>query len=495
MFFLAMMDQTSFWMLGVIALLLLLGVVCLLVVLLQSQRRAQSLQNESILLSAKNEELVRTNQTKENSLTETKREVTILQEKISTAQVVQQKLTSQLEARDEQISLLNETLEKLEVQAETLQAQVERYRAKIEEQDKTLQIEQNHLETERNYLRRLKEDFNVQTKALKDEFKVLSAGILKERQQEFDTSSAKGLDAVINPLKEVLGSFRKRVDEVHTEQTKGQGNLENELKNLKNMNTQLSERAENLTSALRNDKKTMGNWGEVQLERLLENAGLDQNCFRREANYKTEDGANQRPDFIIDLPEDKCLIVDSKVSLNAYVDSVNATSEEEAVAHLKQHTTNVRNHIKNLAEKSYDSLQLLNTPDFVFMFMPNEPAYLAAFEEDASLFDFAYDKKIAVVTPNTLLPILRTVSSLWRIETQNKSTADLAYSAEKVHKKLVTFLDKFERVGAQLATVQNSYSEAQKTLSGRGSLLGLVKEFEDKGVKVTKALPQASELD
>jgi len=155
----------------------------------------------------------------------------------------------------------------------------------------------------------------------------------------------------------------------------------------------------------------------------------------------------------------------------------------------------VRNHIKDLAEKDYDSIEDINSPDFVFMFMPNESAYLAAFEEDASLFDFAYEKKVAVVTPNTLLPILRTVSSLWRVEKQNKSTLALSLSAEKVHKKLATFIEKFERVETQLTTVQRSLTEAKTTLSGRGSLLGLVKDFEEKGVKVAKALPETSEME
>jgi len=491
MILLMALDQPLFW----VRLLCLVGVIVLCFLLWRSNTKLQESQNKSLLLGAKNEELENSLQAQRETLSGLESQVSLLREEKANSQVEHQKVISTLEARDQQIDSLQKSISDLEQKADDLMERVEVYRSKVEDQDKALQIEQNSLATEKSLIERLKDDYAKQSTLLEEKFKSLTTGILKQREQELSQTNQKGLDAVISPLKEVIGTFRKRVDQVHTEQTKGQGQLENELKNLRAMNTQLSERAENLTSALRNDKKKMGNWGELQLERLLENAGLDQHCFRREENFKTEEGANQRPDFIIDLPENKCLIIDSKVSLNAYVDSVNAANEEEAVAQLKQHTTNVRNHIKGLADKSYDSLRLLNSPDFVFMFMPNEAAYLAAFEEDASLFDFAYDKKVAVVTPNTLLPILRTVSSLWRIEKQNQSTADLAYSAEKVHKKLTTFLDKFERVGAQLATVQNSFSEAQKTLSGRGSLLGLVKEFEEKGVKVTKTLPPASELD
>jgi len=258
------------------------------------------------------------------------------------------------------------------------------------------------------------------------------------------------------------------------------------------MNSQLGERAEKLAQALRNDKKQLGNWGEVQLERLLESSGLDKSCYAREENYKSEDGDNLRPDFVIKLPEEKCLIIDSKVSLNSYVDSVNEEDAEAAELLLRNHISNIRNHIKGLAEKSYDSLKDINSPDFVFMFMPIESAYLAAFEADPRLFDFAYDKKIAVVTPNTLLPILRTVSSLWRIDRQNTSTLALAESATKVHTKLMTFLEKFLKLESQLQTAQKTFDDAKGNLSsGRGNLLNLVTDFENKGVKINKELPPA----
>lgn len=393
----------------------------------------------------------------------------------------------------EKVSFYASENAKLEKQAMVLNGRVEEFRLRAESLEKELEVSKTERGAERSYLEKLKEGIDTQKETFKNEFKVLSEDVLRQRQKEFSESNKEGLKAMLNPMREAFGVFKKRVDEVHTEQSKGQGQIENELKNLRAMNTQLSERAENLTTALRNDKKIIGNWGEIQLERLLENAGLDKNCYRREANHKTTEGANQRPDFIIDLPEGKNLIIDSKVSLNAYVDSVNATSKEEGLKFLKEHTFNIRNHIKGLSDKSYDSLDLLESPDFVFMFMPSEAAYLAAFEEDASTFDFAYDRKIAVVTPNTLLPILRTVSSLWRIETQNKSTLSLAQSAEKVHKKLVTFLERFERIGSQLDTVNKTFAEAKTSLSGRGSLIGLVKDFEEKGVKVTRALPSGGE--
>jgi len=458
-------------------------------------KRAGQLERDLVQDHSKMEGLANKVQEQEKSLSDTDVKLNQLREENTESKVQYQKAISLLEAKEEQVDELNNRLFSMNKEVRELRDQIENARLKGEQQEATIRIEQNRLEIEKEAMQRQKYEFTQQSAHLKDEFKALSADILKQRQEEFSDANKKGLDSVINPLKEVLGTFRKRVDEVHTEQTRGQGQLENELKSLKSLNSQLSERAENLSMALRNDKKTLGNWGEVQLERLLENSGLDKNCYRRETNFKNFDGANQRTDFIIDLPEDKCLIIDSKVSLNAYIDAVNASSKEESLAKMKMHTTNVRNHIKDLAEKDYDSIEDINSPDFVFMFMPNESAYLAAFEEDASLFDFAYEKKVAVVTPNTLLPILRTVSSLWRIEKQNKSTLALSLSAEKVHKKLATFIEKFERVETQLTTVQRSLTEAKTTLSGRGSLLGLVKDFEEKGVKVAKALPETSEME
>ena len=371
-------------------------------------------------------------------------------------------------------------------------AEAEEYRVASEEKEIELRIAQHKLTTEKDKLSELRQDFTQQKNALKDEFKVLSEGILKERQLDLTKTNSDGIAAILTPLKEEISGFKKRVETVHSESKDGQGQLKEQLRTLQQMNSSLSKRADNLANALKNDKKTLGNWGEVQLERLLENAGFDKNMYRREANYKTEEGKNQRPDFVIDLPERKSLIIDSKVSLNAYVESVNAEFPAEALASLKLHTTNIRNHIKSLAEKSYISLTGINSPDFIFMFMPVESAYLAAFEEDPSLFDFAYEKQIAVVTPNTLLPILKTVQSLWRVEKQNQHTEELAIAAAKVHKKLVTFLEKFVEIESKIGSLQNSFATAKATLSdGKGNLLKLASDFENQGVKVIKSLPDS----
>ena len=231
----------------------------------------------------------------------------------------------------------------------------------------------------------------------------------------------------------------------------------------------------------------------VQVEKLLEFAGLKKDReYGREDNFKDAEGANFRPDFVLYLPEGRHIIVDSKVSLGDYVESVNAEQAEDSQAALARHVACVKQHIRELAAKDYTKLETMKSPDFVFMFMPIETAYLAAFEAEPDLFRQAYEQKIAVVTPNTLLPILRTVASLWQIQKQNQSTVKLADQAGKIHSKLAVFATSFGKVEQQLETAMNTYQAAKGQLvSGRGNLVRLVEGFRELGVKTTKALPAA----
>ncbi len=336
----------------------------------------------------------------------------------------------------------------------------------------------------------LRRQFEEQKKGLKEEFRNLSQEILKEKEEALKRENREGITHLINPLKTQIENFQKRVNEVHTEQTRSSAQLFTHIKELNRMNESLRDGAENLAKALKNDKKTLGNWGEIQVEMLLEDSGLARDReYRREENFKNSEGDNRRPDFVIYLPEKKHIIVDSKVSLNAYVSAVSAPTAEEQKAFMDEHADNVRRHIETLSSKDYTSLAGMNSPDFVFMFMPIESAYLAAFEHDPSLFDFAYKKKIAVVTPNTLLPILRTVASLWNIEKQNQSTRQIADAAGKVYDKLEVFSRKFLDIEKALDLLSRKYGEAQKTLLGPRSLVNLVESFRDLGVKVTRELP------
>ncbi|MBX6151907.1 DNA recombination protein RmuC [Pseudomonas aeruginosa] len=326
---------------------------------------------------------------------------------------------------------------------------------------------------------------------LKQEFQNLANQIFDSKQQSFTEQSRQGLDALLKPFKDQLESFRNRVDQVHSEAIDGQSSMKSELVKLIELNAQITTEASNLTKALKGDKKLQGTWGEQKVELLLEQAGLRKGVeYQREANFKNEDHENGRPDFVVQLPEGKHIIIDSKVSLVAYTDYVAAETDEQRAASLAAHVQALRNHVQSLAGKRYPELTGMNSPDFVFLFMPVEPAYLLAAEHSPSLFQQAYEQRIAVVTATTLLPVLRVVANLWSIQRQNQSTLQLAQQASSVYNKLRVFVEKMEKLGHQISTVQKTYADSFNTLTGpHGSLTRTVDKFVDLGVKVVKRLP------
>lgn len=335
--------------------------------------------------------------------------------------------------------------------------------------------------------------FNEQKQALTKEFELLAHKIFEEKGKNFEQQSKNQMDAVLKPFKEQIDGFQKRVNDVHTQSVQGNSKLEAQIKNVLDIGLKMSDEADSLARALKGDKKAQGNWSEVQAELLLEMAGLSEGReYEREANFKTDDGRDQRPDFIIHLPNDKHIIVDSKISLNAYVQSCAAETEEAQQLHLKAHVEAIRQHVKSLSDKNYAKLKGLNSLEYIFMFVGSEPAYLAAANHDPALFQDAYRKGIAIVTPNTLLSSLRIVSHLWSIDKQNNNTRQLAEQASKVYDKLRVFAEKMQRLGAQISTVQKTYDESWSTLKdGRGSLAKQVDKFVDMGVSVKEKLPSA----
>ncbi len=337
---------------------------------------------------------------------------------------------------------------------------------------------------------RLLQDNKVQ---LTQEFQNLANQIFEAKQQSFSEQSRQGLDALLKPLKDQLESFRQRTDQIHTDTVHGQASMKTELEKLIQLNNQITTEASNLTRALKGDKKLQGTWGEQKVEFLLEQAGLRKEVeFEREANFKDEDEKDRRPDFVVHLPENKHIIVDSKVSLVAYTNYVAAETDEERAVALAAHLAAIRNHIDTLAAKKYPELEGLNSPDFVFMFMAIEPAYLLAAEHSPALFQSAYEKRIAIVTATTLLPVLRVVANLWSIQRQNQSTKILADQATRIHEKLRIFLGKMGRLGSQINTVHTTYVDTFKTLhEGKGSLTKIVDGFVDLGVKVVGRLPNS----
>ncbi|MGK0250230.1 MAG: DNA recombination protein RmuC [Oleispira sp.] len=319
-------------------------------------------------------------------------------------------------------------------------------------------------------------------------FENLSHKIFNEKQQQ----NRQGLDAILHPFKDQLEGLRKKVEDVHLHDAKDRAALKSQINELYRLNQDITAEASALTKALRGNKKTQGNWGELVLETVLERSGLRLGEeYVREQNHKADDGQNYRPDVIINLPDDKHIIVDAKVSLNAYNDYVNTDDEASQAQCLKQHIDAVRNHIKSLSAKAYQHLPSLHSPDFVFMFMPVEPAFLAAFQHDEKLFMDAFDQRIVVVTPTTLLASLRTIESLWSIERRGRSADELSEHASKVYDRLRIVVEKMDKLGSQLHSAQKTYDETYSSLAqGRGNLVNTANQFVELGVRIKKKIPQ-----
>ncbi|MDN3647324.1 DNA recombination protein RmuC [Reinekea marina] len=336
------------------------------------------------------------------------------------------------------------------------------------------------------------QELDVTKQQLKKEFSLLASHLFEQKNNQFQQQSKANISAMLEPFEKQLSHFRQRVDEIHTHDTQGRAMLQSQLNQLRDLNGQLHKQAEDLTLALRGDKKLQGNWGELQLERILESVGLKNGReYQREANFKTTEGQNQRPDFVVNLPEGKHIIIDSKVTLNAYQRYVSADDEETQVQYLKQHIAAVRQHVRSLSDKNYPALEGLNAPEFVLMFMPIESAFVTAFEAEPRLFDEAFERNIVVVTPSTLLATLKTVATMWVLEKQNENASILFQHAGKIYDKMTVLVKKLEKLGQQVETTQSTWQEAMGTLrDGRGSLIEQVEKLKDLGAPTSKTMPE-----
>ncbi|MGB1951950.1 MAG: DNA recombination protein RmuC [Marinobacter sp.] len=326
--------------------------------------------------------------------------------------------------------------------------------------------------------------------ALKQEFENLANRIFDQKSERFSQQTRTSLDSLLNPFRDQLQDFRKRVEDVYTSETRDRQALRSEIKSLQDLNRQITEEAANLARALKGDKKIQGNWGELILERVLERSGLRKGVeYETQGSFRDSDHQLLRPDVIVNLPDKRHLVVDSKVSLVAYQQWVN--EEDDAVRGdlLRQHVDAVRTHIRSLSDKDYSQLNGLHSPDFVFLFMPIEPAFVAAFQQDENLFAEAFERKIIVVTPTTLLATLRTIENIWRYERQSQNARRIADRASAVYDKLRVFVESMEKLGTQLNTAQGSYDAAMNTLTrGRGNLVSQANRFVELGVRVKKEI-------
>jgi DNA recombination protein RmuC len=327
---------------------------------------------------------------------------------------------------------------------------------------------------------------------LKMEFQNVANKIFEDKSQKFTEQNRENIEGVLKPMREQLLDFKKKVEDVYDKESKDRVSLLNEIIHLKTLNEQISGDAVNLTNALKGQSKTRGSWGEMILERVLEESGLQKNReYEVQSMYANEEGQRRHPDVIVHLPEGKDIVIDSKVSLIAYEKYCAADKEKTRDKRLKEHILSVRTHIKALSGKRYEELEGIRTLDFVLMFLPIEGAFWTAIESEQGLFNEAFDKNIMLVSPSTLLATLRIINNIWRYEDQNKNALIIAKKAGDLHDKFVGFVEALEEVGQKIDKARESYQTARNRLiEGRGNLVRRSIELRQLGVKAQKELPE-----
>jgi len=342
-------------------------------------------------------------------------------------------------------------------------------------------------------LEKQKAELETIQKKFTTEFENIANKILKQNSQEFTIVNQKNIGDILNPLKEKIQTFEKKVEDTYQKGIKDQTDLKAELKKLYDLNTRISEEANNLTRALKSDSKKQGNWGEVILERVLERSGLVKGQeYKTQETARNEAGDMIRPDVVVYLPDNKHIIIDSKVSLVAYESFINDEDQAKRDIYLKQHVDSIRNHVKSLSEKNYTNASAFDTPDFVLLFMPIESAFSAAIQADLELFNFAWEKKIVMVSPTTLLATLRTIASIWKHEKQTQNAMEIATQGGALYDKFVGFLKDLEDLGIQIGRVSKTYDEAKRKLAdGSGNIVKRVENLKKLGAKTTKSIPES----
>ena len=321
------------------------------------------------------------------------------------------------------------------------------------------------------------------------EFKNLANEIFEEKSKKFSSNNKETISTILDPLKERIQNFENKVEKSNQANSEWNGRLQEQIKSLKELNLQMSKEAENLTHALKGDSKTQGNWGELQVENILKKVGLKEGIgYDKEKNFKNEDDDNQRPDYIVNLPDGKNIIIDSKVSLTAYANYFNTKNSDEKKNLLKDHVKSVNNHVKNLSEKNYQNLEL-NQPDYILMFIANEPALGLALIEDSQIYDKALENNIIIVSTSTLLATLSTVAFMWKQDNQNKHALEIARQAGALYDKFCSFSDELIKVGSNIDSTKKTYSNAMKKLvDGKDNLVRKSERLKELGAKARKKI-------
>ncbi len=417
--------------------------------------------------------------------------------------------TNRREALQELKDDLDRELARQQSDASSLRERLDELRSSLERKEQALQetldrfsnaerqlaaLQATHEERLSAY-EELKQSLEHTRAQMKTEFQNIASQILEEKGKTFTQTSQSSLDALLRPFREQIDSFQKRVDHIHDESIKGNASLGTQIRQVLEIGMKMSAEANSLALALKGDKKTTGNWGEIQLEKTLQLAGLVKgDHYESQARFKDEQGNARQPDFVIKLPDDKHMVIDSKVSLVDYDRALAATSEAEAMAALEDHARAVRNHIDDLSRKDYTNLIGMRSPSFVLMFMPIEPAYIEALKHNKELFNYGYQRNVIMVSHTTLMPILKTVANLWMIARSNEQAHELSSRAGEIYNQVVVVAENLKKLGDTLAAANNHYNRAVTSLAGRQGLYGKASRFAELSSKATKTMPTLEPL-
>lgn len=407
-------------------------------------------------------------------------------------------LFTKLKSKSEQ-----STLEERQNQLSSIIEDLKQNISKIESEREDIRKEKDFLNTElsrRNtefenlQQQNLKRDEELakQQEQLRKDFELMASKILDEKSEKFTIQNKENIKNILNPLEEKIKTFEKKVEDSQKESISMHSALKEQLLGLKDLNQQMAKEATNLTKALKGDSKTQGNWGELVLERVLEKSGLEKDReYVVQQNFQREDGTRVMPDVVIHLPDNKKMIIDSKVSLTAYEQLVNAEDEERSLF-LKAHVNSIKKHVDQLSAKNYQDLYDIESPDFVLMFIPIEPAFAVAINEDNTLYNKAFEQNIVIVTPSTLLATLRTIDTMWNNEKQQQNAIEIAKQAGALYDKFEGLVSDLTGVGKKIDAAKNDYSSAMnKLVEGKGNLISRVEKIKKMGAKAKKALPES----
>ena len=386
-------------------------------------------------------------------------------------------LEQEKEEKEHTVSEVNQHLEAIRTEKETLQMELVKKESSLDYAKQKLSEQQEEVE-------------KLQEKFSKD-FEILANKILEEKSTKFTARNKENMAQILNPLQEKIKSFEKKVEDTHKESIEKQSALRQQILGLKELNEQMSKDAVNLTRALKGDSKKQGDWGEFQLETILEKAGLQKDVhYTTQDGYRDEDERLKKPDLIINLPDQKHLIIDSKVSLTGYERFFNAENEIDEKLSLKNHIQSIQKHIKELGTKNYTDLYGINSPDYVIMFIPIEPALMIALQQDQDLYLQALDKNVVMVSTSTLLATLSTVASIWKQEDQKRNVLEIASQAGALYDKFEGLVQDLLKVGKQINASQEGYKAAMNKLSeGKGNLITRVERLKVLGAKTKKSIP------